>query len=217
MVTEMTEEEPEMNQYVTGAVIRKLRESKKMTQQELADMLHVSAKAVSKWETGKGYPDISLVESLAGALGVSTIELLSGNAVTNTNRSSNILRSVFHVCPVCGNVIWANGESVVSCCGITLPPLEAEEADEVSLTHHMQIELVEDEYYVHLNHDMSKEHHISFIAAYTFDGVSITKLYPEGGCEARFKRRGTRFFCCYCNRHGLFKVSVPKSRLTEER
>lgn len=208
----MSKEETEMNRYVTGAVIRKLREVKKMTQQELADILHVSAKAVSKWETGKGYPDISLVEPLAGALGVSTIELLSGNAVTNTNRSSNILKSVFYVCPVCGNVIWANGESVVSCCGITLPPLEAEEADEAYLAHQIEIELVEDEYYVRLKHDMSKEHYISFIAAYTFDGVSITKLYPEGACEARFKRRGTRFLYFFCNRHGLFKIGMPKGK-----
>ena len=104
-----------MNQYVTGAVIKQLREERKMTQQELADIVHVSSKAVSKWETGKGYPDISLIEVLAGALGVSAIELLSGNAVTNMNRSSNIMKSLFYVCPVCGNVIWANGERVISC------------------------------------------------------------------------------------------------------
>lgn len=196
-----------MNQYVTGAVIKQLREERKMTQQELADIVHVSSKAVSKWETGKGYPDISLIEVLAGALGVSAIELLSGNAVTNMNRSSNIMKSLFYVCPVCGNVIWANGESVISCCGITLPPLDAEEPDEA---HVPSIELVEDEFYVRMNHDMDKEHYISFIAAFTFDGVSITKLYPEGPCEARFKRRGTRFFYYYCSHHGLFRIKAPR-------
>lgn len=196
-----------MNQYVTGNVIRSLREGMKMTQQGLADVLHVSAKAVSKWETGKGYPDISLIEPLATALHVSTIELLSGNTIVNSNRASNIHRSKFYVCPICGNVIWANGESVISCCGITLPPLEAEIADE---EHMPSIELIEDEYYVHFDHEMSKSHYISFVAAFTFDGVEIIKLYPEGAAEARFKRRGVRKVFFYCNHHGLMTTTIKK-------
>ena len=67
-----------MDRYVTGAVIRRLRERKKITQEELADMIHVSGKAVSKWETGQGFPDISLLEPLAKALDISVIQLLSG-------------------------------------------------------------------------------------------------------------------------------------------
>lgn len=197
-----------MNQYVTGNVIKSLREGMKMTQQELADILHVSAKAVSKWETGKGYPDISLVEDLASALHVSTIELLSGNAIVNSNRASNIHRSKFYVCPICGNVIWANGESVISCCGITLPPLDAEDADE---EHLPTVELIEDEYYVTFDHEMTKEHYISFVAAFTFDGVEVIKLYPEGAAEARFKRRGVRKVFFYCNHHGLMQTSIKKA------
>lgn len=110
------------NQYVTGAMIKRLREEKKLTQAALAEGINVTDKAVSKWETGRGYPDISLVEPLAAALGVSVIELLSGESVVNTNRSSNMLRIRFYVCPVCGNVIHSTGEAVVSCCGIILPP-----------------------------------------------------------------------------------------------
>ena len=91
-----------MDKYVTGAVIRKLRENKKMTQEELADTLFVSSKAVSKWETGQGFPDISLIEPLAKALGISVIELLSGEDIKNNNQSSNMLKSKFYVCPVCG-------------------------------------------------------------------------------------------------------------------
>ena len=60
-----------MDRYVTGAVIRRLREKKKITQEELAEMIHVSGKAVSKWETGQGFPDISLLEPLAKALDIS--------------------------------------------------------------------------------------------------------------------------------------------------
>ena len=68
-----------MNQYVTGAVIRELREKNRMTQLQLAEKLGVSDKSVSKWETGKGYPDITLLEPIAEAFRVSVTELISGN------------------------------------------------------------------------------------------------------------------------------------------
>ncbi|MBQ4191517.1 MAG: helix-turn-helix transcriptional regulator [Clostridiales bacterium] len=67
-----------MNPYVTGTMIRRLREERKMTQLQLAGKIGVTDKAISKWETGRGYPDIALVEPLAEALGVSVIELFSG-------------------------------------------------------------------------------------------------------------------------------------------
>ncbi|MGN0518159.1 MAG: helix-turn-helix domain-containing protein [Acutalibacteraceae bacterium] len=193
-----------MNQYVTGAIIKKLREERKMTQLELAEKLHVSDKTVSKWETAKGYPDITLIESLADTLGISVIELLSGNDVINSNRSFNMMKMKFYVCPICGNVITGTGEAVISCCGITLPPLEPETSDE---KHMLNIEKVEDEYYVTVNHEMSKSHYISFIAAVRDNGFEIVKLYPEYNAEARFKISGTRHFYYYCNRHGLYKIS----------
>ncbi len=166
-----------MDKYVTGAVIRRLREGKKMTQEELAEKLFVSGKAVSKWETGQGFPDISLLEPLAEALGISVIELLSGADVSNSNRSSNMLRGKLYVCPVCGNVIRTIGETVVSCCGITLPPLSAEAPDEA---HRIKAEINDNEYYVTLDHPMDKDHYISFIAAVSDQGMQMVKLYPEG-------------------------------------
>ena len=102
-----------MNQYVTGAMIRGLREKQKLTQAELAEKLFVSDKTVSKWESGKGYPDITLLEPIAKVFGVSVAELLSGRAVSNVNVSSNMLRSKFYVCPVCGNVIHTMGEAAI--------------------------------------------------------------------------------------------------------
>lgn len=191
-----------MNPYVTGAMIRRLRERGSMTQQQLADRLMVSDKAVSRWETGRGYPDISLIEPLAAALGVSVIELLSGEHVRNTNRAFNMLRSKLCVCPICGNVILSAGEAVVSCCGIVLPPLEAEPGDDA---HALRVERVEDEYRVSMDHEMSKSHYISFMLAVGDDGFEIRKLYPEGACEARFRIAGTRYFYGCCNRHGLFR------------
>ena len=53
-----------MDNYITGAAIKQLREKRGMTQAELADQIGVSGKAVSKWETGRGLPDISLVHLL---------------------------------------------------------------------------------------------------------------------------------------------------------
>ena len=194
-----------MNQYVTGTMIRRLRESKGLTQHQLAEKISVSDKAISKWETGRGCPDISLIEPLAEALGVSIIELFSGEDVANTNRSFNMLRVKLHVCPICGNIIQSTGEAVVSCCGIVLPALEAEPEDDA---HHLQLEKVEDEYFVTIPHEMSKTHFISFIMAVKDDGCEIRKLYPEGDAEARFKISRTKSFLYYCNQHGLFKAPV---------
>lgn len=194
-----------MNQYVTGAMIKKLRESKNITQAELANRLSISDKTISKWETGKGYPDITLVEPLAQSLEISVIELMSGSDVTNMNRSHNVNRMKFYVCPVCGNVITSIGDTVVSCCGVTLPALEAEDADQM---HTLSVEKSEDEYYVTVNHDMSKSHYISFIAAVKDNSVEMTKLYPEGIAEARFKISRTKKIFFYCNRHGLYKQNV---------
>ena len=198
-----------MNQYVTGSIIRKLREEKKMTQLELAKHLQVSDKTVSKWETGKGYPDIALIEHISKALGISTIELLSGDDISNTNRSFNMLRTKLYVCPICGNVISATGEAVISCCGSTLPVLEAEPADEM---HAINVEQVEDEYYVTIHHDMTKDHYISFIVSVSDNGMNLVKLYPEGNAETRFKRNRTKKLYCYCNKHGLFEQRIIKKR-----
>ena len=80
-----------MNTYVTGSTIRQLREAKGLTQAELAGTLSVSAKTISKWETAKGLPDISLLEPLAAALGVSVLELMQGEPIINRNRAANLL------------------------------------------------------------------------------------------------------------------------------
>ena len=194
-----------MNKYVTGTMIKRLRENRNMTQHQLAEQLMVSDKAISKWETGRGYPDISLIEPLALALGVSVIELFSGEDVVNTNRAANMLRIKLYVCPICGNLIYSSGEAVVSCCGILLPALEAEPEND---DHHLRFERVEDEYYVTVSHEMSRTHSISFILAVRDNGCEIMKLYPEGNAEARFKIGGTKHFFYYCNRHGLFKAPV---------
>ncbi len=194
-----------MDAYITGVTIKGLREKKGITQAELAQRLGVSDKAVSKWETGKGLPDLTLIEPLAKALGISVPELMSGVAVTNQNTSSNILRSKFHVCPLCGNIIRTTGDAFISCCGIALPPLEAEDVDE---HHQITIEKVEDEHFITVHHDMTKEHYISFVAYLTSDRVQFVKFYPEGNAETRLNFRGRGFLYLYCNKHGLMKRKI---------
>lgn len=194
-----------MNHYVTGEVIKRLREARGMTQAELAAQIDVSPKTVSKWETAKGLPDISLLAPLAAALDVSVMELMTGNTVVNRNLSADLLRSRIYVCPVCGNVIHGMGEAVISCCGVTLPPLDAEDVDD---GHEIVLERVEDEQFVIVRHEMTKQHFISFLAYLTTDELQMVKLYPEGNAECRFKFRGAGELYLYCNHHGLMKRRV---------
>ena len=194
-----------MNQYVTGAVIKELREKNKMTQLKLADKLGVSDKTVSKWETGKGYPDITLLEPIAEAFSVSVTELISGNAVYNSNVSANVLKSKFYICPICGNVIHSMGEAVIHCHGV---PLTAETAEKSDESHKIFIDKIEDEYFVRIDHAMTKKHYISFVAAQSCDKTQIVKLYPEGNAEAIFKIGGVEKIIFYCNRDGLFYINL---------
>lgn len=202
-----------MNNYVTAGAIKALREKKGLTQNQLAQILNVSDKAVSKWETAKGLPDITLIEPLAAALGVSVPELMSGEKVTNNNASANLLRAKFYVCPVCGNVIYASGDALISCCGIILPALEASEPDG---EHEVKIETVEDESFITVSHSMAKQHYISFAAFATSDRIQLVKFYPEGNAETRMNLRGGGYLYVYCNRHGLMKQKVRLRRKTEE-
>ncbi len=199
-----------MDQYITGTAIRELREQKRMTQLQLAEILGVSDKTVSKWETAKGYPDITLLEPIADAFGISVPELISGHQIRNANVSANMMKSMFYVCPVCGNVIHSMGEAVIHCHGIRLLPAEAEPADEADGHHRVSVERVEDEYYVRIGHEMTKTHYISYIAAVSPDRCQLVKLYPEGAAEARLKISGVRKLYFYCNRDGLFVRDVAR-------
>lgn len=184
-----------------------LRKKNGWSQEELASQLGVSRQSVSKWESGRGLPDISLLEPLAQALKVSVAELLTGEQIINTNRAANMLKSQLYVCPICGNVFQSMGPAMVSCCGITLPPLEPETPDDA---HAATIEHIEDEYFISIAHPMTKDHYISFIAYCTGSRFESVKLYPEGNAEARFfgRGRGHGWLYWYCNHHGLFRQRI---------
>ena len=194
-----------MNSYITGATIKQLREQQNITQAVLAERIGVSSKTVSKWETAKGLPDISLLQPLAQALNISVIELMNGETIKNKNVSANMLRCKFYICPVCGNVIHSTGDCIISCCGTPLPALKAETK---APGHEIFIEQVEDEHLVTLAHPMTKQHSVSFVAFVTSNRVQIVKLYPEGAAETRLQLRGHGILYWYCNRHGLFQQKL---------
>ncbi len=191
--------------YIAGNTIRELREKNGITQKELAEIIGVSDKTISKWETNKGLPDIGIIEELAKALRVSLPELFTGDLKTNENVAGNMKKIQFYVCPVCGNVIMAVGEAHFSCCGITLPKQEPES---MNGEHSVFIETIDDEYSITMLHPMNKEHYVSFIAYITSGSVEIVKLYPEQDVSIRFRKKGHGCLYAYCNRHGLFRKNI---------
>lgn len=202
-----------MGRYVTAEIIKSLREGKRLTQRELASAVGVTDKAVSKWESGRGLPDISLIDALAQALGVSVAELLTGDVRENANRAGNMMRSKFYVCPICGNVVHAMGEGSFSCCGVQLMPQEAEDADGDD-AHRVHVERIENDWYLTLDHPMTKQHYLSFAAYVTSDTVSLKKLYPEQSPEVRFPMRSSGLLYVFCNQHGLFRLKTPRIQRT---
>ncbi len=191
--------------YVTGKTIKELREKRNLTQKELAEKICVSDKTVSKWETEKGLPDVMIIEELAKALGTSVTELLTGDLKENENKAGNMRKTIFFVCPICGNILTSVGQGTFSCCGVTMLPLEAEKCDE---SHLICLENVEDEFCVTIHHPMDKKHYLSFVAYVTSDSVEVVKLYPEQDISVRFRKKGHGMIYAYCNRHGMFQINT---------
>jgi len=184
-----------------GKLIFELRKEKGMTQKQLADMMNISDKTISKWERGLGCPDVSLLNELSKVLSVNIEKILLGDLEFNDLDGGNMNRIKFYVCQNCGNILTATGETEVSCCGRKLEPLIAKSADE---NHKLNVEQIEYDYYVTFEHEMSKKHFISFVAYVNCDRILLIKLYPEQGGEVRFPimQGGKIYF--YCNQHGLF-------------
>ena len=187
----------------TGKIILELRKEKGMTQKQLADAINISDKTVSKWERGLGCPDVSLLGELSEVLEVNVEKLLGGCLDKNDTDGGNMKKLKFYVCPECGNIMTSTGKSEISCCGRKLSELTAVKADE---NHSVKIEAMDDESYVVFDHEMTKQHFISFVAYSTCDRLTMVRLYPEQNAEVRFPRlRGGRLYF-YCNEHGLFYV-----------
>ena len=186
----------------TGKLFSQLRREKSLTQKDVANFLGVCPKTVSKWETGHGFPDISLISKLSDIFEVDISKLLEGELPQMKVEAGNMKRTKFYVCEKCGNFITGIGDCEIVCCGRKLSPLQPKKADEA---HKLNIENIEDEYYITFSHPMTKEHYISFMSYVRFDRVLTLKLYPEQGGELRFPQmRGGKMYY-YCNTHGLFE------------
>lgn len=190
-----------MNCDQIGKLLYGLRKEKNMTQKQLADLMNISDKAISKWERGLGCPDVSLLPELSQILGVNIEEILSGKIDLNEPIGGNMKKLKFYACPQCGNLMTATGDANISCCGKRLDALTAAKATE---NHTLNIEPVEDELYVTSSHDMQKDHYISFVAYVTGDRVLTVKQYPEWNMQFRFHKQGHGKLYFYCSNHGLF-------------
>lgn len=184
-----------------GALLLKLRKEKNLTQKQLASLMNISDKTVSKWERGLGCPDVSLLREVSNILGVNIEKLLCGELEANIKDAGNIKKLRFFRCPVCGNILTSTSDAQISCCGRKLTPLETQLSNE---NHKLCVQEADDEYYITFSHEMSKNHYICFVAFVESDRVLMVRLYPEQGGELRFPRlRGGKFYFC-CNEHGLF-------------
>lgn len=190
-----------MDNEKTGRLIRELRTQKGLTQAQLAGLINVSDKAVSKWERGLGCPDVSLLSTLSEMLEVNIDRLLEGELGENSE-AVTMNKIKFYICEKCGSVFTSLGGGELSCCGKKLSPLELKNADEA---HALKLEEVEDEWYVTCPHEMTKEHYISFIAFVSYDRVTLVKTYPEQDLAVRFPRNGAGYFCYYCTNDGFYK------------
>ena len=192
-----------MNNEKIGALIAQLRKEKGLTQQELAERLHLSNKTVSKWECGQGAPDASVWDTLADVLGADLQKLLQGELAPKKPDVGRIDKLRFYVCPSCGNIITSTTKGEFFCCGRRLEPLTAvmvEEADKPT------IEDFDNDYYVSFAHPMQKDHYLQFVAYVADDRSMTVRLYPEQEAAIHLPvMHGRGWLYYYCTQHGLMK------------
>jgi transcriptional regulator with XRE-family HTH domain/desulfoferrodoxin (superoxide reductase-like protein) len=184
-----------------GQLILRLRKEKGLTQQLLADNLNVSNKAVSKWERGLGCPDITLLPGIARFFGVELERILDGELSENALDGGSLKKISFYRCGTCGNILTTTLPASLSCCGKRLNPMVACKAPQ---EEKLSVEYIETDYFISSNHQMTKDHYVSFVALVTGDSVMIRKLYPEWDLQTRIPRFGHGFLYWYCVKHGLF-------------
>ena len=196
-----------LNQEKIGGLIRTLRQTQNMTQQELAERIGVSDKAVSKWERGLGCPDVSLLGPLSQAFQVDLAALLDGDLPKNRPVNGNMRQMRFYVCPHCGALLTGVGEASLTCCGMKLAPLEVHKASE---DEQLEVSIIEQEYFVSSSHPMTREHHIAFVAIVTGDTLVLRRMYPEWDLATRLPMLPLGTLYWYCTEHGLFSQLLRK-------
>lgn len=194
-----------MDQVKTGEVIRRLRTELGLTQKELADRLNVSDKAVSKWECGNGCPDVSLLAALASVFGTDIQVLLSGRIDKNEREKGDMKKIGFYVCPQCGNIISASSDALVTCCGARLTMLEAKKAEE---NEQLKVEDIGGEWFISSDHEMTKQHYISFVAFLSDSNMMMYRQYPEWNLQFTMPLYRYGRLVWYCTKHGLMYMDL---------
>ncbi|MGN1163275.1 MAG: helix-turn-helix domain-containing protein, partial [Candidatus Ornithospirochaeta sp.] len=190
-----------MDQEKVGRMIRTLRKDRNMTQKDLADMLFVTDRAVSKWERGLGCPDVSLLARLGEIFSVDIKSILQGNMEEKSMSSGNMKKTKFYVCPICRNMVVSTEDAGVSCCSRTLENLEEKKAGKDT---DFKVERIDGtELFVSSSHSMTKDNYISFVAYVTSDSLLVRKLYPEWEVSLRLPWLGHGKVMWYSEKEGL--------------
>lgn len=187
-----------------GKLISKLRKEKNLTQKNIADALGIQSKTVSKWECGLGCPDLSLWPELSVILGVDIKQMMEGEITTNKPDTGNIDKVRFYVCPSCGNILVSTGSASIFCCGRKLErimPADTDAAPKIT------IEEIDADYFVTVDHPMTKGHYLSFVAYVKSDRIFLNRLYPEQSPTCRFPVTAGGKLYVYCIKHGLMVYS----------
>ena len=199
-----------MDQIKTGALIRRFRTELGLTQKQLAERVGVSDKAVSKWECGSGCPDVSLLTSLADVFGTDIHVLLTGEIDKNESEKGDMKKLRFYVCRDCGNIITSASDAAVTCCGNKLSALEPKKADEAQ---QLKVEDTGGEWYITSDHEMTKEHFISFVAYVSDSSLMIFRQYPEWAVNVSLPMYRSGRIVWYCSKCGLLYQDIrPKRR-----
>lgn len=189
-----------MDNIEIGRRIRAARLSKNLTQSQLGLALGVSGKAVSKWETGRGAPEVDSLPQLAKRLELDLTALLEGQEEQKT-MNGNFKKMQFYICPKCGNMMLSAEAGEYSCCGHILQALQPQKPDEA---HSVNIAVSDGDWYLTAAHEMTRQHFISFAAFLTGDTAIVKKCYPEWDFQVRIPRISHGIFLWYCTNHGLF-------------
>lgn len=196
-----------MDHIKTGEIIKRFRTQMNLTQKELAERINVSDKAVSKWERGNGFPDISLLSGLADVFGTEISVLISGELEKNEKDKKDMKKLKFYVCKECGNIITSTADASITCCGSKLSAEKPRKATEGEM---LKVEEVGGELFVSSTHEMTKEHYISIVAYVNGNMAILCKQYPEWNLQANLPLCRSGKLVWYCNRCGLLYQNINK-------
>lgn len=194
-----------MDNIKIGKLIYTLRKERNLTQLQLAECMNISDKTISKWERGLGCPDVSLLSELSKLFEVDLEKLLSGKLDINETLGGNMKKLQFYVCPNCGNVITAMTDTTITCCGKKLKAMQPQKPDE---GEQLSIEIIDNDYFISSEHEMVREHYISFVALLTSDSIFLRKQYPEWNLQVRIPSFAHGLLLWYCTKDGLFYQKI---------